>query len=121
MTITPGELAVMAKAFLTNREEVISALLKDIDTCQAQMDGCEKVLERWAEVQENPANLEKQLQTSVKCVRRLSDVNRRLLMLLMVYVVGNQFHSDSAALMAKLGRGEEALKELFKQKLKGGM
>ena len=117
--MTPGELGVMAKAFLTNKEEVVSALLKDIEQCEVQTKGCGRVLDQWEKVQENPENLEKQLQTAIKCVNKLSDMNRRLVMLLMVYVVGRQFQTDAADLMSKLGRGEEALRELFKQRMKG--
>jgi hypothetical protein len=45
-------------------------------------------------------------------------MNRKMLMLMMVYVIGNQFSSDSARLLMKLGHGEEALRELFNAKLR---
>ena len=48
-------------------------------------------------------------------------MNRRLLMLLVVYVTGSNFTTDSAHLMNKLGAGEEALQEMLRQKMKKGI
>jgi len=118
--MNPGELGVMAKAFLNRKEDVVQALIKDLDQCETMAAGCGNVLDSWGKVEGNPENLAKQLRTAVKSVKALSAMNRRLVMLLMVYVCGDQFSSDSARLMIKLGRGKEALQDLFEQKLRGG-
>lgn len=117
--MTPDELLDMARSLLSSKDQVMKALFEDISQCETQANGCSRVLENWDKVQGNPENLEKQLKTAVKCVNRLSVMNRRLLMLLVVYVTGDNFTTDSALLMNKLGAGEEALKEMLKQKMKG--
>ena len=41
---------------------------------------------------------------------------KAFVMLMMVYTMGNQFPSDSAHLLTKLGHGKEAVRGLFKRK-----
>lgn len=119
MPISPEELASMAKAFLSKKEEVLQALLKDLDKCETIAAGCGRVLEDWDKVKDNPENAEKILMTSLKSTRTLCEINRRLLMVLMVYSMGDQFNSDAANLLIKLGHGKEAVHLMFKAKLRG--
>ena len=64
-------------------------------------------------------NVDKALFACSKSLKHLNDVNQRLLMLIMVYVSGDNYQSDVAHALVKMGRGEEALQEMFKQKMSG--
>lgn len=69
----------------------------------------------------NPSdeNLRKMVNTTMKCVKTMSGIIKMLIMLNLVYVGGDQYSTDVGKILIRLGRGKEALREIFKQKLKG--
>lgn len=102
---------------LKNKEQVITSILKDFDSCSQNMAAFEKLEQLFADGKE--VKTEKVLAASAKSLRHLNDMNRRLLMLLLVYSSSNNYSSDVAQVLVKFGQGEEALQEIFRQKMSG--
>lgn len=113
------ELLILARSMLQSPEQVFDMLLQDLDKCQQIRSGLNKVISNWDKVEDNPDNLTKQLQTTVKCLNRSVNMNQRILLVLMIYVSGGDFHVDAAKLMNRLGAGHEALRTMMERKLKG--
>lgn len=103
---------------LQNREQVISTILADMDACAKNAEAFAKLCELFEEGKE--VSTEKALKACAKSLRHSNEVNRRALMLLLVYASGGNFQQDAAGVLIKLGRGGDALKEMFKQKMAGG-
>jgi hypothetical protein len=102
---------------ISNREQVIAAILADMDSCAKNAEAFAKLCELFDAGKE--VSTEKALKAAAKSLRHSNEVNRRMMFLLLVYVSGSHFTGDAAGIMVKLGRGEEALKAVFDQKLKG--
>ena len=103
---------------LKNKDRVVEAILKDLGACEQNTAAFQKLEGLYAEGCE--VNPEKVMQASAKSIRHLNDVNRRMLMLLLIYVVGGDYTSATAQVLMKMGRGDDALKEMFRQKMQGG-
>lgn len=104
-------------SMLKNQEQVISTILKDLGTCDKNMQSFEKLESLYEQGKE--VNTEKVLKACAKSLRHTNDVNRRLLMVLLVYVSGGSYSSDTSKVLMKMGRGKEALQEMFKRKVNG--
>ena len=102
---------------LKNPEQVITGLLKDLDSCQKNMSAFQKLEELYESGED--VSTEKALKACAKSLRHTNELNLKLIMLLIVYVSGGNYQSDTAQVLNKLGRGEEALQEMFKRKLSG--
>lgn len=102
---------------LKNKDKILSSILKDIDTSDKNMKSFEKLCALFEQGKE--VNTEKALTACAKSIKHMNDMNRRMLIVLLVYTAGNNFSSDSASVLVKLGRGEEALREIFKSKMAG--
>ena len=113
------ELLILARSMLDSPEKVFEMLVDDLDKCQQIRSGLNKVIANWDQVEDNPANLTKQLQTSVKCLNRSINMNQRMLLVMMIYVSGGDFHVDAAKLMNRLGAGQEALQAMMNRKMRG--
>jgi len=114
--LSPEQFGDLTKSFITNKAQVVDALLTDLESLDKQTDGLASVLDNWEKVEANPDNAVKQLKTAIKCVKNQSEMNRRILMILMVYIAGDNFSSDSAKMLIKLGRGKEAVRAMAKEK-----
>jgi hypothetical protein len=55
----------------------------------------------------------------MKIQRKQSAINSKLLMLSLVYLIGNNFDADVGTALSKLGHGEAALQAMFANKMKG--
>jgi len=104
-------------AMLKNPEQVISTILKDLNTSETNMLAFEKLESLFKEGKS--VNTEKALIACAKSLRLMNGLNRRILMLLLVYVSGGDYTSDTAKVLLKMGRGTDALQEMFKQKMAG--
>lgn len=102
---------------LKNKEQVIRTVLKDLDTCDKNTAAFTKLEDLYNEG--GSVNTEKVLKAYAKSMRHMNEVNRRLLMILLIYISGDSYNSDTGKVLIKMGRGEEALKEMFKQKMGG--
>ena len=104
-------------AMLKNKEQVIKMILSDLDSCDKNQGAFTKLEGLYAEGKE--VNIDKAMAACAKALRHSNDVNRRLLMLLLVYTTGGDYGSDCAKTLSKLGRGQEALQEMMRQKMAG--
>jgi len=102
---------------LRNKEQVVRTILKDFQVSQKNMEGFAKLEELYAEGKD--VSTEKVLKSTAKSLRHLNDVNTRVLMLLLVYLGGDNYSSDVAHLAIRFGKGDEALQELMRAKMKG--
>ncbi|MGL4460016.1 MAG: hypothetical protein ACRCUB_16800 [Plesiomonas shigelloides] len=101
---------------LKNKDLMAGQLMSDLDTCEKNMQAFEKLERLYAESPET-VSATKAMAACAKSIRHLNEVNRRLIMLMVVYAAGDNFSSDSARLLMKMGRGDEALREMFRQKM----
>lgn len=103
---------------LKQPEQVVGAILKDLETSEKNMLAFEKLEALYKNG--TKVDIEKVLIASTKSLRHINELNRRLLMLLLVYVSGDSYRSDTGKVLLKMGRGKEVLQEMFKQKMNGG-
>lgn len=103
---------------LKNKELMMGTLMTDLDVCSQNMQAFDKLAKLY---DENPdsVSVAAALKAASKSLRHINDLNRRLIMMLLVYGVSDSFSSDTAKLLVKMGRGEDALREMFKQKMSG--
>lgn len=103
---------------LRQPEKIAGSLLTDIATCSKNMEAFEKLVALYDEGK--TVDPEKALKACAKSLRHSNEVNVRLLMILLTYVSGRTFSSDATTVLVKMGRGNDAMRELFKQKMRGG-
>lgn len=102
---------------LQDREKVLATLLGDMSSCAANaeaMGKLEDMLAAGAEVDQRKAML-----ALAKSMRHLNECTRRAHLLLLVYASGDNYTGDTAKVLSKMGRGEEALRAMFDQKMRG--
>jgi hypothetical protein len=105
-------------AMLKDKEQVVTTILKDFETSDANMKAFEKLTALYST---DPASVsaDKALAACAKSLRHLNDVNRRMLLIMLVYASAGDFQGDTAKVLMKMGRGEDALREMFRQKMGG--
>ena len=111
---TPDELFF---SMLKEREQVIAALLGDLQSCAENAAAFDKLValhDKGA-----PVDTDRVIRACAKTLRHLNAANQRMLMLLLCYSSGRNFQTDTVEVLSKMGRGSEALREVFKQKLAG--
>jgi hypothetical protein len=104
-------------SMMKNKEQVVKSIFQDLATCEKNMKAFEKLESLYDEGKE--VNNQKVIKACSRSIRHLNDANRRMLMLLACYSIGGNFDADAAKVLLKMGRGEEALREMFKQKMQG--
>ena len=102
---------------LKDKGSVVTSLISDFDSCEKNRAALDTLLTK----QEAGDSIDpiKVAKAYSKSLRHLNDVNMRLILLLITYSQSDSFSSDSAQALMKFGRGKEALKEMFQQKLRG--
>ena len=113
------EIVDLLKGMLKEKGTVLETLANAID----ESIGIQKGLSRAKDtVLENPseANLRKMLHVTMKSLETQSKTITQLALISLVYVANNNFTSDLAMSLGKLGHGQEALQEMFRQKMNGG-
>jgi len=112
------DFAGLVMDILKNKEEIIKTLFADIETCSKTMEGTKKILPSILTGSEG--NLRQQLKNALATNYKLAEMQKRMLLLMLIVLSSDDFSSMTAKTANKLGKGKEALQELFKQKLKGG-
>jgi hypothetical protein len=103
---------------MKNKPKVIEELIADIAATEKQYEGLVKVIPSLTP-ETSDANLRHQLKTCMQIQAQQSLAMRKLLMLVLVGTSSSDFDADVTRLANKFGRGDEALREMFKQKLQG--
>ncbi|MCK5346356.1 MAG: hypothetical protein KAR20_23260, partial [Candidatus Heimdallarchaeota archaeon] len=101
-----------------DKGSVVSSMAESLQNSMRIQNGISKVKDS---VFENPSeeNLRKQLHVTMKSLETQSKFINQLALICLVYVSGSNYTSDIAQALIKLGHGEEALLEIFNQKMKG--
>jgi hypothetical protein len=113
------EMIAIARGMLNNRKEVLTTIMKDFGVCRKDQKGLKHVLETWEDRKDNPEQLKHVLETLVKVNERQSEMINQMLILSLVYASGENFTSDSANMLMKLGHGDEAIRSMWNQKIHG--
>lgn len=95
---------------LKNKGNVIKFLLQTIENTNKYSNGLRKI-------QNNP-NDNLKVEKLIEVVSNQSIQIKHLSLLLLCYTQGSDFDVDVAQLLNKMGRGEEALKQMIKNKFK---
>lgn len=103
---------------LKDPEAVVRSIITDLDTCSQNIQAFDKLSDLLE--QGTPIDTTKALKACARSLRHANSMNRRMLMVLLVYTSGRSFSSDAASVLVKLGRGQDALRELMRQKMQGG-
>ena len=113
-----SDVVSLLKGMLKEKGTVIETLASAINESVKIQKGLEKVKDS---VLENPseANLRKMLNTTMKSLEVQSKTITQLALISLVYVANSNFTSDLAMSLSKLGHGQEALQEMFRQKMNG--
>jgi hypothetical protein len=105
-------------AMLKDKGQVITSIMKDFDTSEANMKAFTSLSEL-CRTSPGEVSTDKAIAACAKSLRHLNDVNRRMLLLLLVYVAGGDYQTDTAHVLNKMGHGEDALREMLRQKMNG--
>lgn len=103
---------------LNNKEQVIKTILSDVGIVDTQYNGLLSVIPSLDNVT-NEENTRQQLKTTMQVLARQQKIIQRLLLVNLIYVQGKDFSSDVAVMASKFGMGQEALRAMFNQKLRG--
>lgn len=107
--------------FLTNKEESLQSLFKDIMKVQEHKKGLIQYLKNIDTCDMEEVDLRKKFKTMMSVAHEQEVVIEKLIMLMVVYMAGRNFDGDVATILTKLGKGEEALQAMFANKFKGKM
>lgn len=112
------QLAEMLMTFLKDKEAVISNILKNLSQANTIRRGLDRLLEQ---LEDEGTELDfRQVSTVlVKSMKSLSASAEQNGVLALLYVGGTNFDVDSALMMGKIGRGKEALQQMWKKKMEG--
>ena len=116
--LTEKELKDLMWSMFRSREQIIVELLKAFDDQATTERGCHRVDKEW-NIYKGDRNLETQLHTAIRINERQAKLLQKLILINLLYVMGNNSQSDAAHVLNKLGDGNEVLQEMFKQKLRG--
>lgn len=124
MADSMDELAGMLLTMLKDRKAVINAVIDNIQQVSTIKKGTERLLEQLDLKPGDPITDEvnplRVCSVLTKSVNKLTQSTQQLLVFALLYVSEGNFDVDSALMMSKLGRGKEALRQMFKNKMKGG-
>lgn len=117
-----NEIADMMKAFLESRDKVAIEILRGMDENVRISKGMGKFLKRIEDDKDNEltlSNLKYMLKVTLKYTAMAEMNNVQVMAAMLAYVMSDSFPSDSANVLVRMGKGEEALRTLFKQKFGG--
>lgn len=113
----------MLLSMLKDKAGVIETVVANLQQVAKIKQGTERLLEQ---LDLKPGDeIPKGLDTLRVCVALTKSVNKitqstqQLLVFALLYVSGSNFDVDSALMMGKLGRGQDALRQMFKNKVDG--
>ena len=119
MSISKDEMTNLLMSFLKNKTKVAEGLSDAFEQAQSIETGMERLREQIDQYGED-ISVPATLSAMTKSMQRLAKTNKMLTMIVLVYAAGGGFSGDSATMLTRLGKGQEALRELWKQKINGG-
>jgi hypothetical protein len=118
-----SEMTGLLMDMIKNRDLVLQALsnsLEQAGTIKKGLDMLAKSIEGKDIIADRSVDFDKIFHSLLKANKQLASSVEVMSVLLILYVAEGDFGSDSALMLNRLGKGQEALRELFKQKLRGG-
>jgi len=112
------EIVNLLKGMLKEKGTVIETLANAIDESVKIQKGLNKAKESLL-TNSSRENQRKMLNTTMKSLEAQSKTITQLALISLVYVANSNFTSDLAHSLTKLGHGQEALQEMFRQKMNG--
>jgi hypothetical protein len=112
-----AQLKEMLMGFLKDKSVVLgqmSSNLVKLSTVNKGLDRLVELLESDSEV-----NFRKTALALTKSLQAVSDLTHQNTICLLIYLSGGNFDSDTARLLNKLGFGQEAVRQIFKNKMEG--
>jgi len=97
---------------LKDKKDVIKFLMETIQSNEKMSSGMRKL-------KENNCSEKFKTEKLLEVVANQSVQIKHLCILLLVYSQGRNFDVDVAQMMNKMGRGQEALRQMFKNKMNG--
>lgn len=105
----------LLKTMLENKKEIVESIILDMDSVSVNIGGLPKFIERAETAGE--ADLRNQVKVMAKIMLRQQEINRRLLLLALVYAQSDHIDAALGQALIKMGHGEEALKMMYKAKM----
>jgi hypothetical protein len=116
--MSPEEFSKFLMELVKNKEAVLLSLIKDIDSVDAHVAGVKLVLPS-LEKETTEANLRQQLSTALRMQSKQAGIMKKLLMFALLSASTGDIQHQAAKVASLFGKGEDALKELWKQKMQG--
>ncbi len=106
---------------LKDKKKLIKFLLATIEESQKEKEGLVKLSESLTREEPNlkPENIAKCLAVTMRISAKQSHSIQNLATIALIVCQSSDFDVNVAQMMNKLGRGEEALKQMFDNKLSG--
>ena len=105
---------------MRNKEEILKELLGILQRQKRVDDGLNNFAKALADGKDRNDQLAQILLTVVKIVQEQAGALRQLSSIALVYLAGENFTTDAAKVANKLGAGQDAVRELFRQKMGEG-
>lgn len=105
---------------LKDKTALIKFLIENLEECNKERSGLMRLSESLTRSDPNltPANMAKCLATTMKVTARQSLAIQNLAMIALIQCTSDEFDKDIALSLNKLGMGQEAMQQMFKNKFK---
>lgn len=106
---------------LKDKTALIAFLIKTIEESQTEKEGLGKLCETLTRETPNlsPENMARCLATTMKITAKQSNAIQNLATIALIQAQSSGFDGDVAQMLNKMGRGKEALQQMFKNKMNG--
>lgn len=105
---------------LRDKHSVIKQMVSNIQQALTIAEGTERMTRQLDNPDnEGKINMEKVLRATLRSSAKLARITHALTILLLVYVVEGDFDKSAAMMATRFGNGQDALKTILENKLKG--
>mgnify|MGYP005664201831 CR=1 FL=1 len=111
------ELGDIMMSFLEDKSSALKEIMFDMQSNAKHISGLDKFLSNIDKAELEEADIRQKFKTLMKVSKKQSDITSRLLIIIFVYMQSSSFDTDVSRLLVKLGRGDEAIKQMFKNKM----
>ncbi len=104
---------------MKDKKTALSAMFENLAKTQSYITGLNKFIDNIDNAEMSEENIRKKFKTLMKVVRDQNSMLTKLLLINIVYMQGDRFDSDVAKVLLKMGHGDEALRQMFRNKMDG--
>lgn len=113
------ELSDLMLRAMRNKDEAISELIGILTRQQKVHLGLQNFAKALSDGKDRNDQLAQMLQKTIEVTIEQADSLRQLAIISLIYLSSDSFTTDAAKIANKLGAGQEALREMLKQKFEG--